>query len=173
MKPIVTETDKRLVGHLAKKNKNKKVHVYFNKKRADGKSNYLTGSYFSSKNNKEFVYRSSYELKFFSMLDLDTTVESYEVESLKIPYVDEYGKSRNYIPDVIVLYKTGRIEVCEVKPKDMLENNTVQRKAKACLSYFNKLFVGSDLDYSYRFVTEKDLFENNTAYALFLKANSR
>ena len=37
MKPIVTETDKRLVGHLAKKNKNKKVHVYFNKKRADGK----------------------------------------------------------------------------------------------------------------------------------------
>lgn len=172
MKPIVTEEDKRLVGYLTKKKKTKKVHVYFNKKRANGKSNYLTGKHYSPKNKKEFTYRSSYELKFFFMLDLNPKVKSYEVESLKIPYRDEHGASRNYIPDVIVLYKTGRLEVCEVKPNAMLDNITVKLKAEACKNYFKSLFKDSDINYSYRFITEDDLFTNPTEYALFLKENS-
>lgn len=172
MKPIVTEEDKRLVGYLSKKSKTKKIHVYYNRKSKTGKSNYLTGKHFSEKNKKEFTYRSSYELKFFFMLDLDNKVQSYEVESLKIPYIDNDGSKRNYIPDVIVLYKTGRIEVCEVKPNAMLDDITVKIKAQACKSYFNSLFKGSDIKYSYRFVTETDLFENSSEYALFLKDNN-
>lgn len=172
MKPIVTEEDKRLVGYLSKKSKTKKVHVYFNRKKANGKSNYLTGKHYSPKNKKEFTYRSSYELKFFFMLDSNPKVESYEVESLKIPYRDVDGASKNYIPDVIVLYKTGHLEVCEVKPNAMLDNITVKIKAAACKSYFNSLFKDRDIKHSYRFITEDDLFENATDYAMFLKDNA-
>lgn len=172
MKPIVTEEDKRLVGYLSKKNKNKKIHVYFNRKKANGKTNYLSGKHYSPKNKKEFVYRSSYELKFFLMLDLDPKVKSYEVESLKIPYRDINGVSRNYIPDVIVLYKTGRLEVCEVKPNAMLDDITVKLKAQACKTYFNTMFKDRDINHSYRFITEDDLFTNATEYAMFLKDNS-
>lgn len=170
MKPIVTEQDKRLVGYLAKKSKHK--NIYFNRKSKTGKTKYLTGKYYSEKNQKEFTYRSSYELKFFFILELDTKVKSYEVESLKIPYKDSEGNNRNYIPDVIVLYKTGRIEVCEVKPNAMLDDITVKLKAKACNTYFNSLFKDNRIKYSYRFVTETDLFENSTDYALFLKENN-
>lgn len=172
MKPIVTEDDKRLVGHLAKKNKHKKINVYFNRKSKTGKTKYLTGKHYSEKNKKEFTYRSSYELKFFFMLDLDSKVKSYEVETLKIPYRDYNGTNRNYVPDVIVLYKTGRIEVCEVKPNAMLDDATVKLKAKACEDYFKLLFKDSSIKYSYRFVTETDLFENSSDYALFLKDNN-
>lgn len=34
MIPIRSETDRRLIGHLKKKSRKKKIHVYFNKKSA-------------------------------------------------------------------------------------------------------------------------------------------
>ena len=170
MKPIVTQDDKKLVGHLKKKSK--KVHVYFNRKKSNkGDSTYLTGKYYSEKNKKEFTYRSSYELRFYHLLDMDPRVETYDVEGVKVPYIDVDGTKRNYIPDVIVMYKTGRLEVCEVKPQVMLENETVQLKAAACKIYFKELLKSSGVPFSFKFITEKDLFSSNTEYSLFLKNN--
>lgn len=169
MKPIVTEDDKKLVKHLSKKSKIKKpIHIYYNRKNKDGKSNYLYGEYYSRKNKKNVVYRSSYELKFFHALEENPAVVSYEVENIKIPYIDVDGKRKKYIPDVIVLYKSGAIDVCEVKPKAMLEDETVKRKATACKDYFQSLAVHSKVDCKYKFITEDDLFSNSTEYTLFV-----
>ena len=174
MKPVITQEDKKLVGHLVKKKKQsgKHVHVYYNRKAANGKSKYLTGNFFSKKNNRHVKYRSSYELKFFQLLEEDTNVVSYEVEGIKIPYKDLDNSYKNYIPDVMVVYNTGEIHICEIKPNAMLDNIIVKRKAQACKTFLNKLFNNSNIEYKYRFVTETDLFKNATEYALFLKNNS-
>lgn len=175
MRPIVTQEDKKLVGHLVKKKKQagKHVHVYYNRKTSTGTSTYLTGKYYSVKNKKYVTYRSSYELRFFHMLEEDKNVVSYEVESVKVPYKDLDGKFRNYIPDAIVSYKDGSIRICEIKPEAMLDNVIVKRKAQACKTYFKKLFEGIDLDYRYEFITEKHLFKTPTEYSLFIQEHSK
>lgn len=174
MRPAVTRDEKVLVKHLSKKSKmkGKGTHVYFNRKNADGSSRYLTGKFFSQKNNKEVTYRSSYELKFFQLLELDMKVKSYEVETVKIPYICPEKKYKKYIPDVIVLYTNGDMEVCEVKPKAMLDNLVVKLKAQACRVYFYNLLKKSDITFRYRFVTEADLFKDSKEYLDFVKDNA-
>ena len=174
MKPVVTQEDKKLVGHLVKKKKQagKHVHVYYNRKTNNGKSTYLNGKYYSNKNKKYVTYRSSYELRFFHMLEEDDTVSKYEVESVKIPYKDLDGTYRNYIPDAIVSYVDGKIRIYEIKPEAMLDNLIVKRKAQACKTYFKKLFEGLDMDCKYEFITEKNLFKTTVEYSLFIKKHS-
>lgn len=175
MKPIVTEEDKRLVGYLKKKkgpSNPSRVHVYYNRGAKKG-GGYLTGKFYSNKNKKTYTYRSSYELRYFQMLEEDTTVVSYESETMKIPYKDFDGKYKNYIPDLMVLRSDGSIEVCEIKPEAMLDNGIVKRKAQACQSYFYKLLGKSDIKYAYKFITEKALFKDNLEYTEFLSKHSR
>lgn len=170
MKPIVTEEDKRLVNYLKKKKGSsspQRIHVYYNRGSKKG-GGYLTGKFFSTKNNKQITYRSSYELRYFHMLEEDSSVMSYEVETMKIPYKDFDGKYKNYVPDVMVLKKDGSIEVCEIKPEAMLDNGIVKRKAQACQAYFYKLLGNSNIKYSYNFITEKTLFKDNAEYSAFL-----
>lgn len=174
MRPAVTRDEKVLVKHLSKKSKlkGKGTQVYFNRKNADGSSRYLTGRFHSKKNNKSVTYRSSYELKFFQLLELDTSVQSYEVETIKIPYICPEKKYKKYIPDVIILYTNGDMEVCEVKPKAMLDNVVVKLKAQACRVYFYNLLKKSDINFRYRFVTEADLFKDSKEYLDFVKDNT-
>ena len=87
-KHVSTEEEKKLIGYLTKKKRVKKVNVYFNKKTSDGQTKYLSGDFYSRKNNTEYFYRSSYELRFFHLLEKRADVISYEVESIEIPYKD-------------------------------------------------------------------------------------
>ena len=53
-KHITSEEEKRLIGHLVKKKKKsgKSVNVYFNKRvESTGKTKYVSGSFYSKKNN--------------------------------------------------------------------------------------------------------------------------
>ena len=54
IKKPVTQEEKKLVGYLTKKKKQsgKSPHVYYNKRKANGKSNYLSGKFYSEKNKK-------------------------------------------------------------------------------------------------------------------------
>lgn len=164
MKPIVTEEDKRLVNYLKKK---KGTHVYYNRGARKG-GGYLKGRYYSEKNKRYITYRSSYELRFFHLLEEDDKVISYEVETVKIPYKDFDGKYKNYIPDVMFVDTKGNITVCEIKPEAMLDNGVVKRKAQACQFYFKQLLKDSEFSYQYRFVTEKELFSDSSDYNRFL-----
>lgn len=175
MRPPITKDEKTLVKHLSKKAKlrGKRVNVYYNRKNSKGESNYLTGKFFSKKNNKKVTYRSSYELRYFHLLEADNKVASYEVESVSVPYNEPGGKKRKYIPDVMVLYTNGDIDVCEIKPKDMLPDTVVQAKANACRIYFTTLLRGSGINFNFRFVTEKDLFKTTAEYYQFIKENNK
>ena len=77
----------------------------------------IRGKFFSAKNNRSLNYRSSYELAAFHVLEQLSVVASYSHEPLRIPYVDQDGQERNYVPDILVKYTNGNMELIEVKPK--------------------------------------------------------
>lgn len=76
------------------------------------------------------LYRSSYELKAFTLLDNDETVLSYEVEPLSI----SYGQGRWYKPDLLVYYEAKTLLV-EIKAKWALTEPSVVAKHKAAEDY--------------------------------------
>lgn len=167
-KPITSEEDRKLVGYLSKKSKTKRVNVYFNKKTKTG-SKYFNGKFYSKKNKATFTFRSSYELKMFLELEANKKVDSYASETMNVPYVDSTGQKRTYIPDLLVLYTSGAMEVLEIKPKTMLKDLDVQRKAAACRHYLTKYFADEKI--RYKFITEKDLFKTPKEYTEFLKTH--
>lgn len=173
-RPPVTQEEKKLVGMLKKKKSSgPRTHVFYNKKKKDGSSAYLTGKYYSNKNKTEMTYRSSYELKFFSLLEEDPDVIAYQSEALAIPYQDSEGVSRLYIPDIMVTTSRGDIIVYEIKPKIMLANEDVRLKAKACVKYLKKLLKDQGLEFTYKFITEDQLFSSSKEYSEFVKLNTK
>lgn len=168
--PLPSEEERRLVGYLTKKKKasGKKVNVYFNKKNSSTKkTKYFNGKFYSNKNKTTFTYRSSYELKYFFELEADDNVINYLSEGMQIPYVDSEGEKKTYIPDLMILYADGSVRVVEIKPKAMLRDVNVQRKAAACRTYIRNHY--KDKDISYKFITEVDLFKTNKEYTEFIE----
>lgn len=157
--------DKKLLGHIKKKSKKKKINVFFNKK-VDGKARYVSGKYYSNKMKESFIYRSSYELAYLEKLELDKSVIKYMYEPFEVSYIDFYKKSRKYIPDFLVLYEDGSIQISEIKPEAMLQDYDVKAKAKAVMDYIDKEYKGMPI--SYKFITEKTLFKSNLDYLKFL-----
>lgn len=72
-------------------------------------------------------HRSSYELRYFRMLDSDPDVVTYQSEPFKIPYMWE-GSVKNYTPDVLVM-RHDRKQLIEVKPATLV--NEAKNIAKA------------------------------------------
>lgn len=166
---IRSESDKKLVGYLKKKSKKRKVHVYFNKKNTTtGTGRYIQGDFFSEKNQDMFPYKSSYELAYLHLIEKNEEVLSYIYEPFELYYYDSKGKRRIYIPDFMVLFKDGSIQISEVKPRVMLADFDVQSKGRACKEYIKENYT--DLSISYRFITEKDLFSSTKEYNDFLKS---
>lgn len=167
-KPTLTEEEKILVKSLSKKKKLKgqgKVKVYFNKSKPNGKGTYYTGKFTSKKSQGVYTYRSSYELRHFLNLEADPSVESFHSEIMEVPYKDSKNKDRVYIPDLIVVYANGNIEIHEIKPKAMLQDIDVQKKAQACRAFANKTF---EQKVRYKFITECELFKTNKEYIEFI-----
>ena len=165
--PIRSEEDKRIVRSLAKKSGKKKINVYFNKKSSSGATKYITGKYFSAKNDEHFEYKSSYELAFYMQLEKSEKVLKYMYEPFEVPYVDFYQKERNYRPDLLILNADGSVVIAEVKPTLMLKDYDVQAKAKAARLYIKENY--KDLNIKFMFITEKDIFKSNADYINFIK----
>ena len=133
-----------------------------------GKAKYIQGNFFSKKNNDNFPYKSSYELAYLHQLESNEEVFSYIYEPFELYYIDSNSKQRIYRPDFMVLLKDGSIKITEVKPQVMLKDYDVQSKARACKQYIKERY--SDIDIEYKFITEKELFNNDKEYADFLKS---
>ena len=144
---------------MSRKKSKKNNGIYFNKN-----DMYKSGMYKSVKNRSYMKYRSAYEYAFFEQLEFDPNVIKYLSEPIEIRYVDVDLKKRTYIPDILVLYKDGRMELCEVKPTVMLRDPNVQLKAKAAIRKIKS--TGKNM--SFRFVTENDLFKSNKEYLAIL-----
>ena len=59
------------------------------------------------------------------------------------------------------------MEVIEIKPKAMLVNATVQRKASAAKSFLKRNFKNHIIEY--KFITEEDIFSSYQEYLEVLK----
>jgi len=80
------------------------------------KHKFKQGSYISQKTNRTVQFRSGLELKLYQKLEKNLNVRDYRVENIMIEYFFD-GRSHNYIPDVLVEYTNGKIELWEIKPK--------------------------------------------------------
>ena len=154
-KHITSEEEKRLIGHLVKKKKKsgKSVNVYFNKRvESTGKTKYVSGSFYSKKNNASYTYRSSYELMCFIKLEQNPDVIQYLSETMSIPYIDSKGLTRKYIPDLLVLFADGSMCIWEIKPLDMLKDADVKAKAAACKKHLRDTYKERNI--KYEFITD-------------------
>lgn len=125
-----------------------------------------TGSFFSRKNNLSFVFRSSYEYAYFSKLELNPMVVGYVSEPFFVYYMDVDGMVKRYFPDVMVLYIDGSIEIVEIKPSSMIEDDTVQRKANAVKEYIDTELKGKNAKFV--FITEEQIFNSEEEQNRFL-----
>jgi hypothetical protein len=81
---------------------------------------YKVGYFYSDKNKKNLWYRCSYELRAYKILETLSSVLSYIVEPLVIPYWFE-GHWHNYLPDILITYIDNKKKLLEIKPKCKLE----------------------------------------------------
>lgn len=80
---------------------------------------------------KPITYRSSWELKFIQRIDnFDPNVLKWASEPISIPYVSReksYGKwidkKRQYHPDFLVILKSGKVILIEIKPMNQVPLN--------------------------------------------------
>lgn len=92
------------------------------------------GQFYSEKNGLTMRYRSSLELAVFRFLEENEDVASYEVESIIIPY-EFGGLVRHYVPDLVIRYVDGRIEIAEIKRVNDMSTRRVEVKARAAREY--------------------------------------
>lgn len=133
-----------------------------------GKGKYIQGDFYSEKNKENFPYKSSYELAFLHQVEKNPLVIQYIYEPFELYYIDSTGKRRIYIPDFMVLFTDGSMEIAEIKPRIMLQDFDVQAKGRSCREYLLENY--KDINISYRFITEKDLFNSDKEYKDFVKS---
>jgi TnsA endonuclease N terminal len=125
-------------------------------------------------NASKIVFRSSWEIRFFTWLDSNESVLRWGSEELYIPYVSPLdGKVHRYFPDIIVIYKHKdgnlRKEIVEIKPfketvqtprstpRDLQALAVNKAKWEAATKYAAQHAAG------FRVVTEKTLFKGTAA----------
>ena len=116
---------------------------------------YKKGSFYSKKNNKTIHYRSSYELIELETIENDVSVVHYEYEPFAVEYRNRKGGMRHVVPDFLLHYKDGTIELREIKAQwriDKDEGETLA-KLKACKDY------AISRGWGFNVLTEKDLFK--------------
>lgn len=88
------------------------------------KKSYIScvGYFKSCKNNKQLAFESILERDFFTVLEFEDNVLSYEEQPFKINYKLN-GASTRYTPDVLVTYEDESKKVFEVKYQDEIDSN--------------------------------------------------
>ena len=120
------------------------------KKRRKRKRHYITGTHRSPKCPTPINYRSGWEHTVALYLDQNPDVLSYEYESINIRYAIA-GRYRTYTPDFIVVYKSGKKVIVEVKRADKLTDRKVIAKATATRKWLKE---NKFEDYEYQFWTD-------------------
>ena len=118
---------------------------------------------------KIITYRSSWEKIFIQRLEYDSNVLKWSSEPIEIPYISKekvngkwIEKRRNYNPDFLVILKSGKVLLIEIKPLSQvpLFENTIlsdpaqmknQCKWKAAIGFCKKQ------GWEFRIITEQNL----------------
>lgn len=88
------------------------------------KKSYIScvGYFKSYKNNKQLAFESILERDFFTLLEFQQNVLSYEEQPLKINYQLKASNTR-YTPDVLVTYDDGFKKIFEVKYQSDIDSD--------------------------------------------------
>ncbi len=88
------------------------------------KKSYIScvGYFKSYKNNNQVAFESILERDFFTILEFEDDVLSYEEQPFRINYKLN-GASTRYTPDVLVTYKNGSQKVFEVKYQNEIDSS--------------------------------------------------
>lgn len=127
----------------------------------------LTGLAASSKADKPF-FESTLERDFLTILEFDKDVISYDVQPVKVPWVDLEGRSRAYTPDVLSSYAIKKYSkqtvLYEVKYRSDLKDNWAEFKPKfkAAVSYANSM------GWKFKLMTEVEIRTTYMENARFL-----
>lgn len=74
-------------------------------------------------------YDSYWELEFMKELESDEKINKWtKNHGIRIPYFDLDNKYKSYIPDFLIEYLDGTIELVEMKGKHLLDNPNTKRK---------------------------------------------
>ncbi|MEA1987841.1 MAG: heteromeric transposase endonuclease subunit TnsA [Pseudomonadota bacterium] len=93
----------------------------------------VTGIHSSSKSEDRAMFESTLERDFITTLELLDEVSHFEVQPVKIEWVDDNGKNRSYTPDVLYSRKTpsGNEKILvEVKYRSDLKKDWIDLKPK-------------------------------------------
>lgn len=130
----------------------------------------ITGVFPSIKSVGSAHFESSLERDFFTILDFDNAVESFEVQPVKIQYLDNSNVSRTYTPDVLVEYrkpkkKGAMVILYEVKYRTDLRTNWPDWKCKFRAAYAYAKRKG----WTFKIVTDKEIRRPYLNNAKFLR----
>jgi rhamnose utilization protein RhaD (predicted bifunctional aldolase and dehydrogenase) len=98
------------------------------------------------------TYRSGWELALMRWLDANAAVLAWRYEPFAVEYVasEASSKIRQYVPDFLVVWEAGQVELLEVKPSKRIKGRVI-KKAEAAAEFAH------DLGCTYSFVTEAEL----------------
>lgn len=113
--------------------RNKKISKTVSELYINGGQDWSRGKYTSTKVNKTYHYRSSWELMYMKELDNDSNVIKWDYEPFSIKYFDG-EKQRRYVPDFIVETKDKKLLV-EVKPISLQDYGINKLKKEAAIEW--------------------------------------
>lgn len=113
--------------------RNKKISKAISDLYINGGQDWARGNYTSTKVNRTFYYRSSWELLYMKELDEDSNVVKWDYEPFSLKYFDG-EKQRRYIPDFIVETENTKLLV-EVKPISLQHHGINKLKKEAALEW--------------------------------------
>lgn len=108
------------------------------------------GLFHSKKSMKWISVDSSYEYARCIQLENDEAVSSFKRSTDQIPYKHN-EIIRRYNPDFEVTLKSGQVRVEEVKPRNFLDDEIVQAKARSAIERYSPMGI------EYQIITEEIL----------------
>lgn len=81
--------------------------------------NHINGFWLSSKIEKGFHFRSSWELQAALIFDLYEHIEKYEYENIIIPYTDSFRNTKHIVCDFLLYFSNNEKCLVEIKPESV------------------------------------------------------
>ncbi|TDF42374.1 heteromeric transposase endonuclease subunit TnsA [Alteromonadaceae bacterium M269] len=101
------------------------------------------------------MFESTLERDFLSLLEFDSDVESFEVQPIRIDWIDDEGKNRSYTPDGLIHYrkKNRPPRLFEVKYRNELAEKwqTLKPKFRAAIRF------AKQEGWRFKLVTDKEI----------------
>ena len=97
----------------------------------------VTGVLTNPKTQTRHEFESTLERDFLLLLNFNNLVISYQVQPVRISWLDQNNKLRHYTPDVRVFYQTNRPFLIEIKYRSELHEkwSELKPKFKAAIAY--------------------------------------